>query len=387
MSSASTATERKDDDKEEKSDGVECLSPTPMLTACESGDLKQIQSLIQQDSLYRSLQDNTTGKSPLMVASAKGHLDCVKLLLNEGAPWNAIDRRGQCAGDYATTAEHWDIVNFIVDFATKAELVLGAAIRANGGELMPKVKTSVEEEPCTKPDYLQHRLQFTSDAILDSDQDAVMMEWERPLMEAHAQIMMENSNNQTVMNIGFGMGIIDGILQDQHKPKLHVIVEAHPDVYQKMVQEGWTKKPNVRVEFGKWQDVLPKLVKEGITLDAIFYDTYGEHFLDLEDFHQYLPKLLSPTTTSIYSFFNGLAPDNLFFHGVACQCVKVQLEVLGLEVEFLPCQIQAPETEVWEGVRRKYWHGRDTYYLPRATWKKEDQTQAIQKKRQKVESK
>ena len=26
---------------------------------------------------------------------------------------------------------------------------------------------------------------------------------------------------------------------------------------------------------------------------------------------------------------------------------------------------------LWEGVRRKYWHGRDTYYLPIATWNKD----------------
>lgn len=69
----------------------------------------------------------------------------------------------------------------------------------------------------------------------------------------------------------------------------------------------------------------------------------------------------------IYSFFNGLAPDNIFFHGVACQCVKLQLSQMGLDCEFLPCEIQVKDS-VWEGIRRKYWHGRDTYYLPRATW-------------------
>ena len=65
--------------------------------------------------------------------------------------------------------------------------------------------------------------------------------------------------------------------------------------------------------------------------------------------------------------YNGLAPDNLFFHGVACQCVKLQLAQLGLDSDFLPCEIQVKD-EVWEGIRRKYWHGRDTYYLPRCTW-------------------
>jgi hypothetical protein len=48
----------------------------------------------------------------------------------------------------------------------------------------------------------------------------------------------------------------------------------------------------------------------------------------------------------------------------------LQLGQLGLNAEFLPCEIQVKDSE-WEGIRRKYWHGRDTYYLPRVTWKPE----------------
>jgi len=43
---------------------------------------------------------------------------------------------------------------------------------------------------------------------------------------------------------------------------------------------------------------------------------------------------------------------------------------MGLDSEFLPCEIQVKDEE-WEGIRRKYWHGRDTYYLPRCTWNTE----------------
>ena len=57
---------------------------------------------------------------------------------------------------------------------------------------------------------------------------------------------------------------------------------------------------------------------------------------------------------------------------VACQCVKVQLGQLGLDVEFLPCELRV-EDSVWEGIRRKYWHGGNTYYLPRVTWKQPKQ--------------
>jgi hypothetical protein len=101
-------------------------------------------------------------------------------------------------------------------------------------------------------------------------------------------------------------------------------------------------------------------------LSGIYLEQYSEHYLDLEDFHQQMVHLLAQPG-GVYSFFNGLAPDNLFFHGVACQCVQLQLSSLGLDCEFFPCEIQVKD-EVWDGIRRRYWHGRDTYYLPRATW-------------------
>ena len=48
------------------------------------------------------------------------------------------------------------------------------------------------------------------------------------------------------------------------------------------------------------------------------------------------------------------------------------------------CDIQVKESE-WEGVRRKYWHGREQYYLPIVTWNseylsKQDQKEELQEK-------
>jgi type IV protein arginine methyltransferase len=113
--------------------------------------------------------------------------------------------------------------------------------------------------------------------------DAVMMEWERPLMKAHAQILMESSSTsssnsasgggKSVLNVGFGMGIIDSALQELYQPKLHIIIEAHPDVYKRMLHDKWDQKQNVRICFGKWQDVIPQLIAEKVVVDAIFYDT------------------------------------------------------------------------------------------------------------------
>jgi protein arginine N-methyltransferase 2 len=309
-----------------------------MLDACAVGNMETVKQLISENPLYACQQDETTGQSPLMVAAANGNVPLTQLLLEAGAPWNAVDRRGQCAGNYATDAEKWECVNLLVEWGTRAELILGTAMRSQKMEQQqpppPAVAAAtgdvkntdipVSHQPSTKPDYLRQPLRYNADAsaLLDQDNDAVMMEWERPIMKAHAQVLMEQvfptENSSTykkrVLNVGFGMGIIDTALQDLN-PSLHIIIEAHPDVYKHMLANKWDQKDNVRICFGRWQDVMPQLIQQGVVVDAIFFDTYGEHFMDMEDFHHVMVKMLSKPH-GIYSFFNGLAPDNLFFHGV-----------------------------------------------------------------------
>ncbi|KAL3817400.1 hypothetical protein ACHAXA_011029 [Cyclostephanos tholiformis] len=357
--------------------------------------------------LLASAQDATTGLSPLMVASRAGHIEICRALLNAGAPWNALDRMGMCAGDHAVAGEWWDVVDLLVDVGTRSELILGASIRlsrsigggsartdadfdtttSSGSECTTMTTTTasttsteaipVSHEPSTKPSYLNHsnvRYDASCTLLLDDDDDAVMMEWERPIMEAHASVLTHGGRRgMRVLNVGFGLGIVDAALQ-AHGPSMHVIIEAHPTVHAKMIADGWDKRDNVRICYGRWQEEMPKLIAEGAKFDGIFYDTYGEHFTDLEDFHDAMSKVLD-VPNGVYSFFNGLAPDNLFFHGVACSCIKAQLSHMGLDAEFAQCEISsnaAGADETWEGVRRRYWHGRSTYYLPVITWKKKE---------------
>ncbi|KAL6511611.1 hypothetical protein OROGR_021208 [Orobanche gracilis] len=186
-------------------------------------------------------------------------------------------------------------------------------------------------------DYLEDRVIFSEDKVMNTESKAVMMAWERPLMEAHAKAVCSGGGH--ILNIGFGMGLVDNAIQ-QYSPISHTIVEAHPEVYARMLQTGWDEKENVRIIFGRWQDVLPQL--KIYEYDGIFFDTYGEYYEDMREFHQHLPQLLK--TGGIYSFFNGLCGGNPFFHMVYCQ-----LDCLG--------------EEIWEGLKHKYWE-LDTYYLP-----------------------
>ena len=58
----------------------------------------------------------------LQKAASHGHLAAVNALLELGAPWNAVDRQGRCAGTVALNAGHQEIVNRIVEAGVESEL-------------------------------------------------------------------------------------------------------------------------------------------------------------------------------------------------------------------------------------------------------------------------
>ena len=108
---------------------------TQMMEASSSGNSEQVLSLLQlaaaddsssgignQKHLLAAQQDPATGLSPLMVAAQIGHVGICRILLEAGAPWNALDRYGKCAGNWAQENEHWEVVNLLVEEGTKAEV-------------------------------------------------------------------------------------------------------------------------------------------------------------------------------------------------------------------------------------------------------------------------
>ena len=162
-------------------------------------------------------------------------------------------------------------------------------------------------------DYLRSNLTYSGDRLLDSDKNAVMMDWETEIMKTSADKLCPKEGLRT-MNVGFGMGIVDSMFL-AHSPAEHHIVEAHPQVIQQMREKGWFDKPNVKIHQGKWQDVLPKLIEEGVTLDAIYYDTYAEDYRDLKEFFdEYVIALLD--TDGLFGFYNGLGADRQICYDV-----------------------------------------------------------------------
>lgn len=95
-----------------------------LVLAASEGDISKVKSLNESDNADICFQDPQTGMSVLMAAAGSGHIEIVRYLLDQGAPWNAVDRKYRCAGDYAAMNGHQAIVDLIMDHAVMSELIL-----------------------------------------------------------------------------------------------------------------------------------------------------------------------------------------------------------------------------------------------------------------------
>lgn len=243
-------------------------------------------------------------------------------------------------------------------------------------EISKEAGTDMYNGPAGATDiYLQTPLEYKDDALITKDgADGVMMQWEDKLMKAGCESLFSSIDDEedvNILNMGFGMGIIDSMIQSKN-PNKHYICEAHPDVLKKMKEEGWYEKPNVTILEGKWQDTLPDLLTKGVFFDGIYYDTFSEHYEDMvEDLFDLVVGLLKPTGT--FSFFNGLGADRLVCYEVYKKVVDLDLSNYGLQVNFT--EMEAPMTtlkendqeddSVWKDIKRPYWRC-PIYYHPEA---------------------
>lgn len=201
-------------------------------------------------------------------------------------------------------------------------------------------------------EYKKESLTYTEDRLLDSSGNAVMMDWEKPIMEAQAKTICQNGGD--VLNVGFGMGYIDSYIQE-HNPTNHWIIEYHPDVWKKMEDDGWLEKPGVKCIFAPWQEVITSLPR----FDGIYFDTWQENWLP---FHARVKDLLKPG--GIYSFFNN--PRHEMGHGMQMHPAthKVLSQFCDISYEAFPIhQIASVEEQRTDG--KGYWQPwHTTYYNP-----------------------
>lgn len=101
--------------------------------------------------------------------------------------------------------------------------------------------------------------------LLKDGKFQVMMEWEKPYMEACIHALHPTGD---VLEIGFGCGYSASAIQS-YKPRSHTIIEYHPTVAQK-AREWAADKEGVTIIEDTWQNCVSSLGK----FDAIFFDDY-----------------------------------------------------------------------------------------------------------------
>ncbi|KAJ5497774.1 Arginine N-methyltransferase 2 [Penicillium expansum] len=331
----------------------------------------------------------TTESNPngLDAETLKSAVETVKFLLQEGAIWNDLDANNETPGCIARRIGALDLYELIVDAGVRAELLLNrldayeelsddddeeeeAEAEAEAETAPELVDASAEPTTATSTatpanpevsnsQYLESRLNISNDRILDADQNGVMMRWESDIMRKSATALLPTPGLK-VLNIGHGMGIVDGFFQEQG-PAVHHIVEAHEEVVTEMKRRGWDTKPGVVIHQGRWQDILPGLVAAGETFDAIYYDTFAESYGDFRDFFsEQVIGLLEQEGR--WGFFNGMGADRQISYDVYQKVAEMDLFEAGFDVQWEEIAVPKLDGE-WEGVRRAYWVV-DDYRLP-----------------------
>ena len=371
-----------------------------IITASAEHDLHSLERCITQysfpDCKVVDVQDSETGYSPLhaAIASCKTEVNgnysgstpneergtrVLKFLLENGAIWNQLDKNDETPGCIAYRLGLHDLYQVMVDAGVRAEMLLNRLEeygRLDGEEDGDEVdsheagaqtqdqddaEVATAHEDITSSNYLSSALSLSNNRLLDEQQNAVMMAWESDIMLRSANALLSRPGLK-VLNIGFGMGIIDTFFQDlTNKPTSHHIVEAHPDVLNEMRSKGWMEKPNVVVHSGRWQNILPQLIAEGETFDAVYFDTFAESYSAFRNFFsEHVISLLNQSGQ--WSFFNGMGADRQISYDVYQKVFEFDLLESDFDVDWTDIDLPSLEQQ-WEGVRRRYWN-MDQYRLP-----------------------
>ncbi|KAG9593488.1 arginine N-methyltransferase 2, partial [Aureobasidium melanogenum] len=349
----------------------------------EEEALKTIKFLLENGAIWNDLDDNN--ETPGCLALRLGLKKCYEAMVEAGVRAELLlsrldgfellaqyeddseEEEQEVEGFEIVEGENGDSLQAsMVEVEESAPELVGPDGTVPGTESVPELVQVDENGQETKvdvnsEDYLASHLTFKGDRLLDADKNGVMMSWETDIMQKTVDRLCPEPGLR-VLNVGHGMGIIDGIFQDK-KVAVHHIIEAHPDVLARMRKDGWYEKPGVKIHEGRWQDVVPKLVEQNEVFDGIYFDTFAEEYKALKEFFtEYVIGLLDPEGR--FGFFNGLGADRQVCYDVYTRVVEMDLFDAGMDTEFEDIHIpDLDEQGEWEGVRRRYW-ALDNYRMP-----------------------
>ncbi|KAG5648486.1 hypothetical protein DXG03_003097 [Asterophora parasitica] len=332
--------------------------------------LEVIKAIIASDAPVW-YQNDEEGTSPLHAAAYSQNSELAKILIEKGAVWNAVDNLKNTAGDIALSLNDTETYNIIRNAGIRAELLLSLLTSKASIESSSTIVLKETDSTATGSTdaFLSSELTYIKDSHgqdicllkVGEEEVGVMMGWEQEIMEDTARRLCNghpNASNLKVLNVGFGLGIIDGLFQSLDTPPTqHVIIEPHRDVLQHMKERGWYEKPGVKILEGKWQDFVNhnELLDVG-GFDVIYTDTFSEDYGDLHQFFQHLPDLLAGPE-SRFSFFNGLGATSEFyplFYDVYTHIAELHLADVGIDMQWSDVDVSFDAKDDRWGDSRKY---------------------------------
>ena len=146
--------------------------------------------------------------------------------------------------------------------------------------------------------YVESDVKYT-DQVLRSDVNTchIMSDHETLIMEESAKVVCQNGGS--VLNVGFGMGIIDGFIR-QHRPEKHTIIDIHPQVIQKAIEMGFNESATLLE--GDWKTYVNQWKEDGTKFDGIYFDTFSFEDDQWFNFVKEVDSILNPG--GIFSYFN-----------------------------------------------------------------------------------
>jgi guanidinoacetate N-methyltransferase len=124
----------------------------------------------------------------------------------------------------------------------------------------------------------------------------VMEDWETSYMQRLAEIATFRGG--AVLELGYGMGISAGFIEQNPHVTSHTVIECHPDVAKKAIDDfrDSVEKSTFHLFTGFWEDVTPQMADE--SFDGILFDTYplteeevhANHFWFFQEAHRLLKK-------------------------------------------------------------------------------------------------
>ncbi|KAF8070492.1 S-adenosyl-L-methionine-dependent methyltransferase [Lyophyllum atratum] len=329
--------------------------------------IETIKAIIDSDAPLW-YQNSAEGMSPLHASAYMQNAELARILIERGALWNAVDNLKNTAGDISLSLNDLQTYNIIRDAGIRAELLLSllsskASIESSSSLILREADLSAAGSTET---FLSSKLKYTQDTHgqdicllkVGEEEIGVMMGWEQEIMEDTVRKLCDGHHNTQklkVLNIGFGLGIIDSLFQSlPTRPIEHVIIEPHPDVLQHMKDRGWHEKPGVTILEGKWQDLLESDAILGAGgFDVIYTDTFSEDYGELRQFFEHLPDLLAGPE-SRFSFFNGLGATNALFYDVYTHIAELHLADVGIDIKWFDIDVTFDVKEGRWGDSRKY---------------------------------